>query len=130
MSYLREICIIDDDAIAVFGFKRALKALGLSANPSVFENGLDALENFEERTKIGEEIPSPIFVDLNMPIMDGWSFLDDFTKVYPSHKILSAIFIMTSSLNPNDRAKAETYGLGENYLIKPLGVEVLQNIFQ
>ncbi|WP_149304269.1 response regulator [Pareuzebyella sediminis] len=129
MRELLEICIIDDDAIAVFGLKRGMKAIGLQNNLTVFENGLDALEDFEERAKKGDRLPSHIFVDLNMPIMDGWSFLEDFTKAYPSYMSHSHIFIMTSSINPEDMAKARTYGLSQNYLEKPVGAEVLEAVF-
>lgn len=121
--------IIDDDAIAVFGLKRTLKSMGFTPDLSVFENGLDALEKFEKLVDNDSELPSLIFIDLNMPVMDGWDFMAEFTKMMASKKYMPAIFIMTSSMDSMDVEKAKTFGLEANYLIKPISKEVLEGIF-
>ncbi|SDE95854.1 Response regulator receiver domain-containing protein [Pricia antarctica] len=121
-------CIIDDDAIAIFGLKRALKSIGFTPDLSVFENGLEALEKFEKLLENGSELPSLIFIDLNMPVMDGWDFMEEFTKLIPSQKDMPEIYIMTSSMDFKDVEKAKTYGLEDNYLIKPISKEVLEGI--
>jgi len=121
-------CIIDDDAIAVFGLKRALKNIGFTPNLSVFENGLDALENFEKLLENDSELPSLIFIDLNMPVMGGWDFMGEFIKLIPCKKDLPAIYIMTSSIDIRDVEKAKAFGLESNYLIKPVSAEVLKEI--
>ncbi len=120
--------IIDDDAIAVFGLKRTMKSLGFTPDLSVFENGLDALEEFEKLLENDSELPSLIFIDLNMPVMDGWDFMLEFTKLMSSKKYMPEIFIMTSSMDFKDVEKAKTYGLEANYLIKPIYKEVLEGI--
>ncbi|PKA98028.1 response regulator receiver domain-containing protein [Flavobacteriaceae bacterium MAR_2009_75] len=125
------ICIIDDDAIAIFGIKRALAKLHPSneLNIAIFENGEDALEGFELRSNNGEKLPSLIFVDLNMPIMNGWDFLDEFTETYPERETWPDIFIMSSSINPEDYEKAKTYNLEKNYLTKPVDKKLLEKVF-
>jgi len=123
-----QTCIIDDDAIAVFGLKRAMKSIGFTPDLSVFENGLDALEKFEKLLENDSELPSLIFIDVNMPVMDGWDFMREFTKLIPCKKDLPEIYIMTSSIDIRDVEKAKTFGLESNYLIKPVSAEVLKEI--
>jgi len=128
MKTIEKICIIDDDAIAVFGLKRSLESIGFSNDISVFENGLDAFEKFEQQIKDESSLPSVIFIDLNMPVMDGWGFLAEFTKIYPEEKQLPEIFIMTSSIDLKDNEKAKRYGLEGSYLVKPVTSDVLERI--
>ncbi len=123
-----QACIIDDDAIAVFGLKRAMAIIGFTTDVLIYENGLDALENFAQRIKDGSEIPSLLFIDINMPVMGGWDFMEEFTKVLPYKKNMPKIFIMTSSIDLRDMEKATAYGLESNYLIKPVSADVLEGI--
>lgn len=123
-----QACIIDDDAIAVFGLKRAMAIIGFTTDVLIYENGLDALENFAQRIKDGAEIPSLIFIDINMPVMGGWDFMEEFTKVLPYKKNMPKIFVMTSSVDLRDMEKATAYGLESNYLIKPVSGHVLEGI--
>lgn len=128
MKKFQDICIIDDDAIAIFGLKRSMESLGLSKNISVFENGLDAIERFEQIIKNGSRLPSLIFVDLNMPVMDGWHFLEEFFEMHPSGKESPLIFIMSSSIDVKDLEKAKSHDLEECYLVKPVTSDVLKRI--
>lgn len=123
-----QACIIDDDAIAVFCLKRAMAIIGFTTDILIYENGLDALEDFAQRIKDGAEIPSLIFIDLNMPVMGGWDFMAEFNKVLPSKKNMPNIFIMTSSIDLRDMEKATAFGLESNYLIKPVSGDVLEGI--
>ncbi len=121
-------CIIDDDAIAVFGLKRAMRNIGFTPDLSVFENGLEALEKFEKLLENGSELPSLIFIDLNMPVMDGWDFMEEFTTLMASKKDMPEIYIMTSSMCIKDAERAKSFGLETNYLIKPISADVLEGI--
>jgi len=128
MTAYSQTCIIDDDAIAVFGLKRTIATIGFTANLSIFENGLDALENFEKLLQEGLDLPSLIFIDLHMPVMDGWDFMGEFIKLLPSKKDRPEIFIMTSSIAVKDIEKAKAFGMEANYLIKPVSKEALEEI--
>lgn len=127
----KDICIIDDDAISVFGLKRALKkyCLQCDVEPAVFENGLDAIENFQDRFSQSKPLPLLIFIDLNMPVMSGWDFIDEFREHFSTYEPQPKIFIMSSSINPEDYERAQSYGLGDNYLTKPISKETLENAF-
>ena len=124
------IGIIDDDAIAVFGLRKALMAIGQTSELSIYENGQDAIEAFDAALKSQQPLPSILFVDLNMPVMDGWDFLDDFSKSVSNRNDWPEIYIMTSSLDVNDLEKAKIYGLEAHYLIKPVSTEDVGKIFE
>lgn len=128
METYSRTCIIDDDSIAVFGLTRAMKSIGFTPNLSVFDNGRDALEKFEKLLESGSELPSLIFIDLNMPVMGGWDFMGEFTKLMPSQKDRPEIYIMTSSMDIKDVEKAQSFGLEANYLIKPVSADILGRI--
>ncbi|MCO5949972.1 response regulator [Mucilaginibacter sp. RT5R15] len=74
----------------------------------------------------GENLPEVILLDLNMPVMDGWEFLDEFTKVPPAKKII--IYIVTSSIDPADVEKAKQYEAISQYIVKPVTVDNLKEI--
>lgn len=128
MKVADQICIIDDDAIAIFGLKRALKAVDNKAEPLIFENGLDAMENFGRCIKDGVPLPTTIFLDVNMPVMDGWDFMVEFTKLLGPGGERPEIFIMTSSIDAKDLQIARKYSLDANYLVKPVTADVLGRI--
>ncbi len=130
MTDHNQTCIIDDDAIAVFGLKRAMTTIGFTPDLSIFENGLDALENFKKLLEDGTKLPSLIFIDLNMPVMDGWDFMGEFTKLIPPQENMPEVFVMTSSIDVKNIEKAKTYGLEANYLIKPVSADVLEGILR
>lgn len=120
-------CIIDDDPIFVFGTKKILELANFCNSFMVFQNGEEALNNLKPIVESGgPSIPDIILLDLNMPIMDGWQFLEEFTKIPSKQQIL--IYIVTSSINPEDIEKAKTYDKVSNYLVKPITVQRLKEI--
>jgi len=101
------ICIIDDDPITVFGIRKMLSSITDGDEVSSYANGklaLDGIKDIHHQTK---EIPDVIFLDINMPIMDGWQFLEEFIAL-PLHKKVR-INIYTSSIDPYDLQTYEKY---------------------
>lgn len=122
-------CIIDDDPIFVFGTKKIMELANFCESFMVFPNGEEAINNLKPIVEAGgPSIPDVILLDLNMPIMDGWQFLDEFTKIPCQKKII--IYIVTSSINPEDMEKAKRYDRISNYLVKPISVENLKGILE
>ncbi|SDR73370.1 response regulator [Gramella sp. MAR_2010_147] len=120
-------CIIDDDPIFVFGTKKIMKLANFCDNFMVFHNGEDAIKHLEPIIKSNQpSLPDVILLDLNMPIMDGWQFLDEFTAIPCTKEII--IYIVTSSIDPHDVAKASEYDKVSNYLIKPISSQKLQEL--
>ncbi|WP_299259322.1 response regulator [uncultured Aquimarina sp.] len=124
-------CIIDDDSIYVNLVKRIIEAKQLCQNLLVFENGKEALEYFEAiLSSLNEDsIPEIIFLDLNMPVMDGWEFLEKFIKIKNKFGKVITLYIVSSSINPLDIKKAKSIKSVKDYLIKPVTIGDLESIF-
>ncbi|WP_103069165.1 response regulator [Aquimarina sediminis] len=124
-------CIIDDDNMYVNLIKKIVEAKSLCHNLMVFKNGRDALNYFEAiLTSLDKKtIPEIIFLDLNMPIMDGWEFLENFTKIKNKLGKTITLYIVSSSINPVDIERAKGINSVEDYLVKPVTIEDLESIF-
>ncbi|MFC4222187.1 response regulator [Flagellimonas marina] len=103
MKKVNSIFIVDDDPITVFGIRKMLKPVAICEDVQIFQNGKEALDSIIQRMQGGGDIPEVIFLDINMPIMDGWDFLDEVMKLNLSEKII--INMITSSIDPLDYQK-------------------------
>ncbi len=110
--------IIDDDPIFVFGSKVLLKKNGFASNIVVFQNGKEALEKIVELLQSQGVLPEVIFLDLNMPIMDGWEFLEAFGKLSGVEHI--RLYILSSSIDSRDMERAKQYDIVTDFIAKPL----------
>lgn len=120
------ICIIDDDTIFVKLTARLLQLGGFSGEFLIFKNGKEALDYIKPKLLTLEPLPDLILLDINMPIMDGWEFLDNLQSV-PNSETLN-INMVSSSIAPSDIQKAESYQLVKNFLTKPISVEKLKDL--
>lgn len=103
MRDIKNIFVVDDDEIMLFGMRKMLTNIAPKSNIYEFSNGQVALKAILERAENNKALPEVIFLDINMPILDGWEFLKEFTKLAIPQKIL--INIITSSIDPIDREK-------------------------
>lgn len=120
MSSLKSICVIDDDMIYQFAVKLNLKQHKLADNVMTFDNGEEARKYFQENAQNPEKLPDVILLDINMPIMDGWDFLE----WYKNHKEIFArkvpVFMVSSSIDWRDIERARSYDTVLDYISKPL----------
>lgn len=121
--------IVDDDKIYVFSLKKLLAINNLCKNILVFENGEKALNYITPIMSNSDELPDIILLDLNMPVMDGWEFLDEFIKIKSKINKQIEIFMVSSSINPADIEKAKQYQELTDYLIKPVSFNELSKVF-
>lgn len=110
-----KILIVDDDPTIVFLHKTLMIKRGITDNPLTFLNGKEAYDYLEEE-KPGES-SYVILLDINMPVMNGWQFLDKLEKDNFSSRI--DVAIVTSSVDKADREKASSYDSVVAYLTKP-----------
>lgn len=125
------VFVVDDDKIFHFIIKKLLTSNNININPSYFLNGLEALEGLKNKLDTGENQPDLILLDINMPILDGWQFLEEFKKLKDKLKKEITIYIISSSNNQTDLDKAEVFSNEvQNYYLKPISVDEIKSIFQ
>lgn len=107
MKRLDSICIVDDDPITVFGIRKMLSLTVDCDDVSSYSNGKLALEGIKAVLQKNQKVPDVIFLDINMPIMDGWQFLEAFIALPIAQKV--CVHIVTSSIDPFDRQNYERY---------------------
>lgn len=126
MKQIDITCIIDDDPIFVFGAKRIMQVADFSKSYIIFNNGKEAIDGFKYILTQGLKIPEVILLDINMPVMDGWQFLDEFSKIESAKDV--TIFIVSSSIDPSDLEKARSYNIVNDYVLKPISIEKVKTI--
>lgn len=119
-------CLVDDDPIYIFATKKVMQMSNFCNSFLIFHNGKEALDSLGAILSAGAQMPDVILLDLNMPVMDGWQFLDEFVKIKPPKKI--TIYIVTSSIDPDDITRAKAYENVQDYLVKPITEKSLQEI--
>jgi len=119
---------IDDDDINNFILEKLIRKLEPDVVINVCHNGEAGIDHLLNLIKKDEGYPDFIFVDVAMPVMNGWEFLAEY-KRYDLDKVLkSKIFIATSSVFKRDYDLANSYDIVEDYIVKPFSLEVLENI--
>lgn len=128
MRKFKNACIIDDDHIFIYGIKRLMIETNFCEEILVYDNGEDAIKEFKSHEEAGKQLPSIIFLDLNMPIMNGWDFLDAFCKIGSSEINNTVVYIISSSVDPRDLVRIKDYAIVKNYILKPVTVKDLTAI--
>jgi CheY-like chemotaxis protein len=131
----RVFCI-DDDQITLTLCELVIKKAGFASEVVVAKNGKEGLAFFSDfftqarKGESDEEAPQIIFLDLNMPVMNGWDFLEDFLMKYSDRIPDTKVVILSSTVNPQDFSKANQYEIVIDFINKPLTVEGLDELKQ
>ncbi len=124
--------MIDDDEVYQFIFRRQVEISNLASKIHIFPNGQKGLEYLSKALKDTDSLPQYIFLDINMPIMDGWQFLEAFSALKKELSKDICIYLVTSSIDERDIEKATHFVDVKEYLIKPISenkiLEVLEKI--
>ncbi|WP_186758045.1 response regulator [Echinicola salinicaeni] len=126
MKKISSLCIIDDDPIYTFGLKKIIELGGFDVDTIFYENGKEAFEKLSKSLNEGKSLPEIILLDINMPIWNGWKFLDEFTKIKTTQQ--AKVYIISSSIDPKDHEKAKEYDVIDNFIIKPISVENISQL--
>lgn len=119
----KTVLVIDDDFITIHLNKMVLKSASFCDNIVAAKSGEEALSYFENIEKGDipmDNLPEVILLDLNMPVMDGWEFLENFVQKFPEFAKKTNIFVLSSSINPNDQERALKDPNIAAFLAKPL----------
>lgn len=132
MKKFKSTLIIDDDPISCFINQKIIERADLSQQIKAVNNGAEAIDylmnDFNENTDDGNKTDL-IFLDLNMPVMDGLEFLQKFKALDSKYWENVEIVVLTSSNNQSDIDNTKKFDVSA-YLNKPLSVETLNTLFK
>lgn len=125
MDNIDLVYVIDDDPLYIFSMKKVLKLTEFCDDAKFFKNGQEALDELIPLLEEGK-LPNIIFLDISMPLMNGWELLDHLVK-YPKAKDMK-IFIVSSSIDPYDTGKSSSYDIVTDYIYKPITIEKMKEL--
>jgi CheY-like chemotaxis protein len=118
---------IDDDPITIMLSKMVMTRAAYANEIVTAQNGEEALVYLDRLMNENSPIPDLIFLDLNMPIMGGWEFLDAFSdEKYRSYFAKSKVIVLSSTIDPRDIEKSKSYEMVLDFMSKPISKELLE----
>ena len=126
MNQQKLIAVADDDTIYVSAFKSLLKTWKITASFIFFKNGKELLDFM--LIKEAAELPDILLLDLNMPVMNGWKFLDCFETSAKKLTKPMEIYLVSSSILEEDKLFAATHPLVKDLITKPMSKNKLKNL--
>lgn len=124
MPKVKLVCIIDDDPLYNFGMRKILEYTSLADDSLFYKNGQEALDGLIDRVENGEPFPNVILLDINMPIMNGWTFLEKYAEQGFNRD--TKIFMVSSSIHHDEVNKAQNTSIVSGYIFKPMTIEKIK----
>lgn len=115
-----QIAVVDDDKIFQLITNKTLNTIEQVGQVWQFYNGDEALVYLQEHASEPDQLPDIILLDINMPVVDGWTFLKDYRDLHPQLSKPISIHMVSSSIDPKDIERAKTTPLVQEYIIKPI----------
>ena len=122
------VLLIDDDEPTNFLNEIVIKQTDCTEKCVALQSGRTALEYLTSQKNGSQQHPDLILLDINMPAMNGWEFLDACREHVNGNIGNSVVVMLTTSMNPDDEEKAKTYALVNDFKHKPLTVETIHDI--
>jgi CheY-like chemotaxis protein len=130
MTKLNTLYVVDDDDIYQFIMERTIADSELVNMIKTFPNGKEAIQFLEKAIGHPELLPEVILLDLSMPVMDGWEFLEKYLLLKPRVGKTIHIYVVSSSINPADVERAKNISDVTDYVVKPISKEKLINLLK
>jgi len=125
---MSKLLVIDDCETDRFIMDRMLGMQGLFPGNELCFNARVAIDQLEDDSIDESKLPDIIFLDLFLPEFNGFDFLERFRKLYAAIEKTIHIFVITCSINPADKIKAEQYPFVKGYYVKPVTMDALKSI--
>lgn len=123
------VCLVDDDEIYQYTTQKFLEIRRLARKVLSFGDGEIALDYFLKHLEQAEMLPDMILLDLSMPVMDGWEFLEEFIQIKPRIGKTIEVYIVSSSVDNRDVERARHYRDVSDFIVKPIDYNKLEQIF-
>ena len=129
MEKIKQVLVIDDDPINNIIFQKLSEFIDFAEEIIPFISAVDSLDYLQKLEAEQSTPPNIIFLDIRMPIVNGWEFLERLSQLNKNHYFDStAIYMLTSSSEQSDINKSKNYSLVTDYIVKPLSTEKLEEI--
>lgn len=122
------LLVIDDDDINIFIIKKIVEKTGFDIDMVAKSNGKLAIDYLEEVTAQNAAFPHLILIDINMPVMNGWEFIEAYEEL--DFKKDADLYILSSSVYENDIEKTKSYKSVKGFISKPLSMERLTELIK
>lgn len=126
---MKNVLLVDDDKVFNFLNAKVVEHTGLAEIMDTVFNGKQAIDLLNNYSLGSKALPDIIFLDLNMPVMNGFEFLEEFRKIELPGKDRVRVVVLSSSVNPKEIEKARQLG-ADHYLSKPLKKESLLDVMR
>jgi len=130
MNNQLHIVIIDDDRFQVATLQKIISDTNLAETVSIFGNGQEAVDYLTTISNQGEGLPHIIFLDINMPVMNAWKFLELFTRMKRLLYRPIPIYVVTSSTAGTDMAQSRHHATVKGYITKPVNKEKIRQVLE
>ena len=124
----KSVLIIDNDPIYLTITQKIIEKIDLASSISIEKNGFTAIQFLTNAIENKIELPQIIFLDIEMPVMNGWEFMDEYCKIDKSFLSNTTIYIVSSSISAVDKDKAKAFSEIKDFISKPLTIETLKSI--
>ncbi|WKN31769.1 response regulator [Porifericola rhodea] len=129
MEKIKQVILIDDDPINNIIFQKLSEFVDFAEEIVSFLSAVDSLDHLQQLQQAEAPAPDMIFLDIRMPIVNGWEFLERLEAMNTNGYFdNTAIYMLTSSSEQSDINKAKNYQQVTDYIVKPLSTENLESI--
>lgn len=122
--------LIDDNEDDNFFHERTIKKHDVANTILIHTSALSALDYLKSKDNDKDTHPDLIFLDINMPHMNGWEFLEEYNNIKKELQSQAIVIMLTTSENPDDKIRAKSWDFVSNYVTKPLTEELIDTLIK